>query len=149
VQASIGDIDQPDDPTLIGPTLHVRRYTASAIYEGRWLGRPWATTVAWGRNDKTTEHTRNRLPAWLLESTCEPIEGHAAFLRAEKVTHDESTIPLTYRKVSVGYIVDVAHTGPVRWSVGALTSYLLPSEATRFFYGDRPRAYMVFFQVRA
>src|SRR5688572_7025766 len=118
LQASLGDIHEPDDPALIGPALHVRRYTASAIYEGRWLGRPWATTFAWGRNDKRTEHTRNRLPAWLLESTVEPLDGHAAFLRAERITHDESTIPLTYRKASFGYIVDFARTGPVTWSVG-------------------------------
>ena len=149
VQASLGEIEQPDDPQLIGPTLRIRRYTASAIYEGRWLGRPWATTLAWGRNDKLTEHTHNRLPAWLLESTCEPVGGHALFLRAERVTHDESTIPLTYRKASIGYIVDVARTGPLRWSVGALTSYLRPADVTRVLYGDHPHAYMVFLQVRA
>ena len=148
LQASIGDIREPDDPALIGPTLHVRRYTASAIYEGKWLDRPWATTLAWGRNDKRTEHTRNRLPAWLLESTVETIPGHAAFVRAEHITHDESTIPLTYRKASVGYIVDLARTGPVTWSVGGLVSYLRPAEVTRVLYGDRPRAYMLFVQAR-
>jgi hypothetical protein len=88
------------------------------------------------------------LPAWLLESTCEPWPGHAWFVRAERVTHDESTIPLTYRKASMGYIVDIAHTGPVTWSVGGLASYLKPAEITRLFYGDRPRAYMLFVQAR-
>ena len=147
LQASIGDIRQPDDPALIGPTLHVRRYTASAIYEGRWFGRPWATTLAWGRNDKETEHTRNRLPAWLLESTVEAADGHSIFVRAERITHDESTIPLTYCKASLGYIVDIAHTGPVKWSLGGLVSYLRPAEVTRVLYGDHPRAYMVFLQL--
>jgi hypothetical protein len=148
IQASHGDLRRPDDPALVGPTTYVQRDTVSVSHNGRWFGRPWATTLAWGRNDKRTAHTHNHLPAWLLESTLEPREGHAAFMRAERITHDESTIPLTYRKVSVGYIVDIGRTGPVRWSVGALASYLRPAPITRFFYGDRPRAHMLFLQAR-
>ena len=148
VQASAGDIREPDDPQLVGPTLQVHRYTASVMHESRVLGLPWATTLAWGRNDARTAHTRNRLPAWLLESTLEPRDGDALFVRAEQVTHGESSIPLTYRKASAGYIVEVARTGPVRWGLGALASYLRPAEITRLFYGDRPSAYMVFVQAR-
>src|SRR5258706_2051777 len=140
LQTSHGDLREPDSPSLLARALRLRRDTASVVHEGRWLGLPWATTLAWGRNDKTTEHTRNRLPAWLFESTVALRDGHTVFLRAEQITHDESTIPLTYRKASAGYIVDIAQTGPVRWSLGGLASYLRPAEITRFFYGDRPRA---------
>jgi len=147
LQASYGDIR---DPEVTERGVHVRRTTMSAIHEGTLFGRPWATTLGWGQNDKSRErtHTRNKLPGWLLETTVEPVEGHAAFLRAERITHDDATIPLTFSKASVGYIVDVLHTGPVRWSVGALGSWLRPAELTRIFYGDHPRAYMVFVQAR-
>jgi len=148
VQVSHGDLRNPDPEGLIFPALRIKRDTASVAYEGSLFDRPWATTLAWGRNDKLTEHTHNRLPAWLLETTVEPRDGDAAFLRAERVTNDESTIPLTYQKASIGYIVEVARTGPLRWGVGGLVSYLKPADITRLFYGDHPRAYMLFLQAR-
>jgi hypothetical protein len=147
LQASYGDIREPE---VTERGVHLRRTTVSAIHEGALFGRPWATTLAWGQNDKSRErtHTRNKLPGWLLESTVEPFEGHAAFLRAERITHDDATIPLTFSKASVGYIVDIGHTGPVRWGIGALGSWLRPAEVTRIFYGDHPIAYMAFVQAR-
>jgi hypothetical protein len=147
LQASYGDIR---DPEVTEHGVHIRRTTASAIYEGQLLGRPWATTLAWGRNDKSRERTqtRYRLPGWLLETTLEPFDGHAAFLRAERITHDDAAIPLTFRKLSVGYIYEIVQAGPVRIGIGALGSWLDPAEVTRFFYGDHPTAYMVFLQAR-
>lgn len=128
--------------------LSIHRVTASVSYEGEAWGRPWATTLAWGQNGKVDRHLHHDLPAWLFESTVQPLAGHAAFLRAERVNHDDFSLELTFGKVSAGWIVDVANTGPARWSVGALASYLRPPEPLRFFYGDRPRAYMVFLQAR-
>ena len=93
-------------------------------------------------------HFYHALPAWLLESTVQPLPGHSAFVRAERVNHDDCSLELSFGKVSAGWIVDVARTGPVRWSVGALASYLRPPDTLRFFYGDRPRAYMAFVQAR-
>lgn len=147
LQASYGDIR---DPEVTERGVHNRRTTVSAIYEGRLLGRPWATTLAWGRNDRSRERTRTRykLPGWLIESTLEPAEDHAVFMRAERITHDDAAIPLTFRKLSVGYIYDFVRTGPVRWGIGGLGSWLRPAEVTRFFYGDHPIGYMVFVQAR-
>jgi hypothetical protein len=147
IQASHGDIH---DPELLEPGVRIKRDTVSAIYEGRLAGRPWATTFAWGRNDKkrTRVPTRYKLPGWMLESTLEPFDGHAAFMRAERITHDDANIPLTFRKVSVGYIWDFLRTGPVRWGIGGLVSDLRPDGITTFFYGDRASAYMAFLQAR-
>lgn len=147
LQVSHGDIR---DPEVTEAGVYVRRDTASIIHTSRLFGRPWATTLAWGRNDKRTQlrHFHHHLPGWLFETTIEPFEGHAAFLRAERLEHDEASIPLAFAKVSVGYIVDVARTGPVQWSVGGLGSYLKPAEVTRFIYGDHPRAWMAFVQAR-
>ncbi len=145
LQASHGDIREPE---VTESGVHIRRDTVSVSHEGLLLGRPWATTLAWGRNDKTTRNWRYSLPGWMLESTLEPLEGHALFVRAERVTHDAASIPLAFGKVSVGYIVDVLRTGPVRWGVGALASTLRPAPVTRVFYGDRPSAWMIFVQAR-
>jgi hypothetical protein len=147
-QVSYGDIRNPDPEGLLFPALRIKRTTASVIHEGRLFDHPWATTLAWGRNDKLTEHTRYKLPAWMLESTLELRDGDAAFVRAERVTNDESSIPLTYRKASVGYILQVARTGPLRWGIGGLASDLRPAGITKLFYGDRPGAYMIFVQAR-
>jgi hypothetical protein len=128
--------------------LSIHRVTASVSYDTAAWGRPWATTLAWGQNGKVDRHSHHTLPAWLLESTLEPVAGHAAFMRAERVNHDDFSFEATFTKVSVGWIVDVAKTGPVRWSVGALASALRPPAQLQFFYGERPRAYMVFLQAR-
>ena len=147
LQASHGDIR---DPELLEPGVSIRRDTISALYAGELAGRPWATTFAWGRNDKRRSRvpTHYHLPGWLLESTLEPFDGHAAFIRAERITHDDANVPLTFRKVSIGYIVDFAKTGPVRWGVGGLVSDLRPDGITTFFYGDRASAWMAFLQAR-
>jgi len=42
----------------------------------------------------------------------------------------------------------VLRTGPVRWGVGGLASYLQPDGLVTVFYDDRPRAWMAFVQAR-
>jgi hypothetical protein len=145
VQASHGDIR---DPEKVVPGVYVQRDTVSVVHEGHLLGRPWATTLAWGRNNKRGLHFHYHLPGWLIESTLEPFDGHTAFIRADRITHDEASIPLTFRKVSLGYIVDIARTGPVTWGIGGLVSDLRPDPLLNFLYGKHPDAYMVFVQAR-
>ena len=145
LQVSHGDIRDPET-TL--PDVYVRRDTLSATYEGSLEGRPWGATLAYGRNDRRWRLAHNHLPAWLAEGTIEPFANHTFFGRAERMTHDDAVVPLTFKKVSVGYIHDFARTGPVRWGAGGLVSYLEPDPITTIFYGDRPDAYMVFLQAR-
>ena len=128
--------------------VSIHRLTASASYETQLFGRNWATMLAWGRNDKVDRHFRHQLPAWLFETTLEPFQGHTAFLRAEHLKHDEFSLVLPFTKVSAGWIFDFARTGPIRWGVGALASYLKPPDQLDFFYGAHPRAYMAFLQAR-
>jgi hypothetical protein len=145
VQVSHGDLR---DIEVTEAGVRIRRDTASIMYEGRCLHRACAATLAWGRNDRATRRFRNSLPAWLFEATVEPFEGHAAFMRAERITHDEAAIPLSFGKLTLGYVFDVARTGPVRWGVGALGSRLSAAEVTRRFYGGHPSAWMAFVQAR-
>ena len=145
LQVSHGDIRNPE---VTQPDVYIRRTTASATYEGLYEGRPWGLTAAYGRNDKRWPRAHNHLPGWLLEATFEPFHGHTFFVRGDRITHDDAVVPLTFGKISVGYIRDFARTGPIRWGAGGLASYLKPAPITVFFYGDRPEAYMLFLQAR-
>ena len=145
LQVSHGDIRNPE---VTQPDVYIRRTTASATYEGLYGGRPWGLTLAYGRNDKRWPRAHSHLPGWLLEATVEPFDGHTVFVRGDRITHDDAVVPLTFKKVSVGYIRDFARTGPIRWGAGGLASYLEPDPLTVFFYGDRPEAYMLFLQAR-
>jgi hypothetical protein len=153
LQVSYGNLASPEG---LEPETRVKRTTASGSYEATLNGRPWASTLAWGRNDKSGLGASRKLDGWLLESTLEISERHTVFARAEKVRNDELFDPdhplhgraVDVGKLSVGYIHDFAKTGPVRWGVGGLASFFrLPSELTPY-YGAHPRAYMIFLQAR-
>ena len=128
--------------------VSVHRVTASLSWETQAWGRPWATTVAWGQNDKVDRHFRHQLPGWLFETTLEPVPGITTFLRAERFKHDEFSFVVPFGKVSAGLIADLGRTGPVRWGVGGLASYLRPPNELQFFYGDHPIGWMLFLQAR-
>ena len=128
--------------------LSIHRLTASVSYETRVAGMPWATTLAWGQNEKVDRHFVHHLPAWLLESTLQPVPGHTGFLRAERVKHDDFSVELAFNKVSAGWIVDMGRAGPVQLSLGALGSYLRPPGQLDFLFGKHPRAWMIFLQAR-
>ena len=128
--------------------VSIHRATASVIWETQAFGRPWATTLAWGQNDKVDRHQRHDLPGWLFETTLEPVAGLTTFVRAERFKHDEFSLVLPFGKVSAGVIADTGRTGPVKWGLGALVSYLRPPQELLFFYGDHPTAWMLFLQAR-
>jgi hypothetical protein len=153
LQASYGYLASPEE---LEPDLSVRRTTVSAIYTTDIAGSKWATTLAWGRNDKRDPDHEHKLDGWLLESALEINAKHSVFARAEQVNNDElfsGSDPLAGQamrvgKLSVGYIYDFARTGPVRWGIGALGSvYRVPAEAAPA-YGAHPTSYMVFLQAR-
>ena len=153
LQASYGYLASPEE---LEPGLSVRRSTASAIYTTDLAGSKWATTLAWGRNDKRDPGHARKLDGWLLESAMEISPAHTVFARAEQVNNDElfqGDDPLAGKamrvgKLSVGYIHDFTRTGPLRWGIGALASaFKVPAEATPA-YGAHPGAYMIFLQVR-
>jgi hypothetical protein len=153
MQASYGYLANPEE---LEPDLSARRTTASAIYTTDLAGSKWATTLAWGRNDKRDPEHAQELDGWLLESALEITPKHTVFARAEQVNNDElfaapdprAGQAMKVGKLSVGYIYDFTQTGPLRWGIGALAStFRVPSEAVSA-YGAHPAAYMVFLQVR-
>jgi len=153
LQASYGYLASPE---ALEPAQQIRRTTASAVYRTALGGSPWATTLAWGRNDKRGDAPRREVDAWLLESTLELNPRHTVFARAEQVDQDElfaepdalAGQAFKVGKLSAGYIHDFAKTGPIRWGVGALASaFRVPAEI-RSAYGSHPAAWMVFVQAR-
>lgn len=153
LQASRGRLHSPEQ---LDPEVNVVRTTASASHETEIDGRRWATTLAWGRNDKSGPEGARALDGWLLESTLRFLPRHSAFARIEQVDNDElldhhdprAGTAFRVRKLSVGYVFDVARSGPVQWSVGALSSAYQVPEALRPDYGKHPVSSMVFVQAR-
>src|SRR5262249_45112225 len=138
------------------PDVRVRRTTASASWHARPQGDDWATTLAWGRNRKSGAGVERDEPGWLLESTYVLRDRHTFFGRAEQLRNSElfgEGDPLhgqafRIRKLTLGYIFDVARTGPVRWGVGGLVGFLDAPAELDARYGRDPRSFMLFLQAR-
>ena len=56
--------------------------------------------------------------------------------------------PFRNRKLSIGYIRDVARTGAVRWGIGGVVGLIDVPAALDASYGARPRSYLLFLQGR-
>ncbi len=153
LQASYGYLKSPEQ---LEPTTSVRRFTASASWQTRLADRPWATTLAWARNDKRGPEGRNLSPAFLLESTLVVADRHTFFGRYERVSKDELFLPgdplhgetFRVRKLSLGYIHDFVSHGPVRWGIGGVVGVLRGPAALDPSYGSHPMSTMVFLQAR-
>lgn len=153
MQLSHGELKSPEQ---LEPDTRVRRTTASITYHRRSGGSNWATTLAYGRNRKIGPGIDVSEPGWLLESAWVMHDTHTIFARAEQLHNSElfrEGQPLygedfRIRKFSVGYIYDVARTGPVKWGLGALVGFLNAPATLDPYYGDSPRSYMLFLQGR-
>ena len=139
-------------PEQLQPGVSVRRTTASASYNAP-LRLGWQTTLAWGRNTPSAGHSTD---AWLLESALKLARAHTLFGRIERVDKDELFLPgaalfdhsFTIERVSLGYICDFAHLGPLDLGLGALISTYSYPAALNVAYGARPSSFMVFMRAR-
>ena len=153
MQVSYGDLHSPEQ---LEPDVRVRRTTASASWHAKPGGDDWATTLAWGLNRKSGHGADRSEPGWLLESTYVLRDRHTFFGRAEQLRNGElfgEGDPLhgqafRIRKLTLGYVFDVARTGPVRWGVGGLVGFLDAPAQLDATYGRDPRSYMLFLQAR-
>jgi hypothetical protein len=153
MQVSYGDLKSPEQ---LEPDIRVRRLTASASYQADTSAGPWQTTLAWGQNHRSGPQVSERLPGWLLESTLVAHDKHTFFGRFEQVLNNEllhgggpqDGDAFRIRKLSVGYIYDVARTGDVHWGVGGLVGRAFAPAALDATYGKHPSSTMVFLQAR-
>ena len=150
LQVSSGRLASPEQ---LEPNVAVRRSTASASYNRMLPMVEWQTTFAWGRNEPQTGAASN---AWLLESALRFAGVHTFFARAERVGKDELFTPgqplygPTYEinALSLGYIYDFTHLGPVHVGVGGMgTVYRYPTVLDPA-YGEGPVSFLVFLRGR-
>jgi hypothetical protein len=88
-------------------------------------------------------HLRDARHAHLLR-TRRAGEKRRALRRRTAAARPEFDI----RKLSVGYIHDVASTGPVKWGIGGLLGFIKAPSQLDPSYGSSPRSYMLFVQGR-
>jgi len=145
LQVSRGFLNSPEQ---LEPEVDTERTTVSAIYNRPLATGNWQTTLAWGRNAKDPGETTNSL---LLESAA--TRGrHTLFGRAERQENDEllghGDEVFDIGKLSLGYIYDVVHTGPLKGGVGLLGSLALVPDELEDVYGDSPVSWMAFVRAR-
>jgi hypothetical protein len=150
LQVSTGRLASPEQ---LERNVDVRRTTASASYNRMFPGLQWQSTLAWGHNDPQPGAASD---AWLLESALRLHDTHTFFGRAERVGKDELFTPgqplygPTYQinALSLGYIYDFTHLGPVHLGVGGIgTVYRYPGVLDPV-YGEGPVSYLLFMRAR-
>jgi hypothetical protein len=150
LQVSTGRLASPEQ---LEPDVAVRRTTASASYNRMFPALQWQTTLAWGHNDPEPGAASD---AWLLESALRFQDSHTFFGRAERVGKDELFTPgqphygptYTINALSLGYIYDFTHLGPVHLGLGGMgTVYRYPGVLDPV-YGQGPVSYLVFLRAR-
>ena len=148
-QASYGFIKSPEQ---LEPDVDQHRITASAIYNRKFDGGDWQTTLAWGENDNSPGP---KLDAYLLESAIN-IGAHTIFGRVENVDKNElfeAPDPLAGRtfnvsEFSLGYVYDIpvgAHLSLGLGTMGTLYDYPGALDAA---YGSSPGSYMLFTRLK-
>jgi hypothetical protein len=149
LQVSYGHIHSPEQ---LDPDIDVNRTTASAIYNHRFAGNEWQTTLAWGRDAPSRGITTN---AYLLESALHWRRTHTVFGRLERVDKDELFLPtepladevFRIKKLTLGYVYDFPSQQRYRIGVGGLVSfYALPSDLDPVY--GHPTSYMIFARIK-
>jgi plastocyanin len=149
LQVSRGHIKSPEQ---LEADVNVDRTTASVIYNRSTGSNDWQTTLAFGRNAKSTGTSTD---AYLLESAVVLAKTHTFFTRIERADKDElfpegtALAGQSFRvgKLSVGYVRDFPSSSRYRVGVGGLVSrYSIPSEL-QSSYGH-PTSFMLFARVK-
>jgi hypothetical protein len=149
LQISRGQRSSPDQ---LDPNDEIRRTTLSAIHNYSFDRNNWQTTVAIGRSAKMNTGMTN---AYLLESVLKLANIHTYFGRFEHTSNDElfndsDTLhgqSFNANKFTLGYVYEVAATGPVKFSIGALASKSFIPQDQFALFGHDPASYKIFMRV--
>ena len=150
LQVSRGHIRSPEQ---LEPDVNVDRTTASATYNRPLRNGNWQTTVAFGRNAKSTGSATN---AFLLESALTVSTAHTFFARAERTDKDELFVPgspladtrFRIGKLSAGYVYDVPARQHFKVGFGGLLSRYSVPTGLQANYGSNPTSYMLFIRIK-
>lgn len=131
------------------PNEEIRRVTISATYNRALSNGNWQSTLAWGRNARTSSEPTM---GYLLESTLHVGGAHAVFGRLEQVGGGEqapengTARSQTFKRnrLTFGYFHEIGAHGPVRLDAGAFVSrYFVPPSASAA-YGSDTTSFMLF-----
>ncbi len=129
---------------------NINRQTASIEYNRPLANGNWASTLLWGRNEKTTEKTTQN--SYLAESTLNFAARNYAYTRLELVDKDELGLPghLTYRigGYTFGGMRDLVQNAKTQIALGADLTFYSKPDALSPIYGEHPVAVKVFLRFR-
>lgn len=150
-QYSFGHLRQPE---ALEPG-NINRQTASIGYNRPLTNGNWATSLIWGRNDKTAVgRTEN---SYLLESSLNFATKNYAFTRLELVDKDELEIPLSIAPpgtsfriggFTFGGVRDLLHNSTGQIGLGAAVTFYSKPQALDALYGRHPVAFQIFLRLR-
>jgi hypothetical protein len=155
-QVSAGQLNDAERVPAVegGLTKDMTRVTASASFVRQLRGRPWASTLSWGRNREPLLSSHGLL----LESSAGVRDGEQVFARFElvgKPAHDLHVheVPLdvvyTVGKLQAGYLRDLfSRRGLVGAVGGSVSAALLPAELGPRYGGRVAPGLGVFLTVR-
>jgi hypothetical protein len=134
---------------------NIDRQTASVSYNRPLAHGNWATSLIWGRNDKTLlGRTQN---SYLLESSLNFATKNYGFTRLELVDKDELELPATIAPVqssfriggyTFGGVRDLLHNSTGQIGLGAAVTFYSKPQLLDAVYGKHPVAFQIFLRLR-
>ena len=152
LQYSFGHLRKPE---ALEPDTNIDRQTASVSYN-----RPlsitkgnWATTLLWGRNQKSSEGSPQN--AYLLESVLNFQARNYVYTRLELVDKDElfpaASPPAPSFRIGAytfGGVRDLVQNSKLQLGLGADVTFYTKPAALDPTYGDNPVSFRIFLRVR-
>jgi hypothetical protein len=133
----------------------INRQTASIDYNRTLTNGNWATSLIWGRNDKTAiGRTEN---SYLLESSLNFATRNYAFTRLELVDKDELEIPASIAPLGASFRIggftfggvrDLIHNSTGQVGLGAALTFYSKPPPLDAVYGRHPVAFQIFLRLR-
>ncbi|TFW09649.1 hypothetical protein E4K72_04840 [Oxalobacteraceae bacterium OM1] len=130
----------------------LRRTAISGSYRAKLGDGDWRTTLAWGRNDRTTTGAS---VGYLLESTLRFAGTHAVFGRLERARSREDGLAtenvqrqmFQTNRLSLGYYRDLSGSNAFRYDVGAIVTRYLNTPSANPDYAHDATAGMMFVRI--
>jgi mono/diheme cytochrome c family protein len=151
-QVSRGHLDNPEISYPEEAQGNVERTTLSATFNRPLRRGNWATTFAWGRNDRDAGSS----DGFLIESNYNWADRNYLFGRIERVEKDElfrrpdprAEQMFTINAFSLGYARDIGGSKSFETALGAMATVYAKPGALDPAYGKFPVSVQVFLRIR-
>jgi mono/diheme cytochrome c family protein len=151
-QVSHGRLDNPEINSPEERQGDVKRTTFSASFNRPLQRGNWATTLAWGHN----ERDEGSSDGFLIESNYNWADRNYLFGRIESVKKDELFSPpdpradeqFTINAFSLGYARDIGRGWGLETALGAMVTLYAKPGSLDSAYGNSPVSVQVFLRIR-